>query len=390
MGSFIVRFGWFVVRLAAALAILAPGAAQAAEASRGVFDHLPDGTAVPCVTLTNSHGVSARVVAWGAMLQSLIMPDRHGTRTDVLLSYPTMAGYLAQPQDFGATVGRYANRIAGASFTLDGHVYSLPKNDGANTLHGGPDGFSAQLWTLSSTKSGPVAEATFTRVSPDGEEGFPGNLQVSVTYALDENGVLGIRYTATTDKPTVINLTNHSYFNLAGISAGGEALDQQLTVAADTYLPAGPGLIPTGEVRSVAGTPFDFRTPHRVGERVRDAVDPQIALAHGYDQNFVLRGGVTAKPRFAARLVDPVSGRVMELWTTEPGVQLYSGNGLDGHVLGVGQVLYRQGDGVALEPQHYPNSPNMPAFPSTRLDPGQTYRQVSVFKLSVMGAGQVR
>ena len=369
--------------LAALLALWCPAAAQAGEAVRGVFDHLPDGTIVESVTLTNDHGVSARVVTWGAMLQSLVAPDRRGVRAEVLLSYPTMAGYLTKPQDFGATVGRYANRIAGASFTLYGHVYPLTKNDGNNTLHGGPGGFAAQLWTIASIKSGPTAEVTLTRTSPDGEEGYPGTLQTTVTYALDEKGDLAIRYAATTDKPTVVNLTNHSYFNLASPPSGRSGLDQTLTIAADTYLPVDAGLIPTGELRPVAGGPFDFRTPRVVGRRVRDGADQQIRFGHGYDHNFVLRAGVTTQPHFAARLADPVSGRVMELWTTEPGVQLYSGNGLDGHVLGVDQVLYRQGDGVALEPQHFPNSPNQPSFPSVRLDPGQTYRQVSVFKLSV-------
>jgi len=369
--------------LIAALAL--PVGAQAATATRGLFDHLPDGTAVEAVTLTNHHGVSARVVAWGAMLQSLVMPDRHGKPADVELAYPDMAGYLAKPQHFGATVGRYANRIAGGVFTLDGHSYALSKNDGPNSLHGGPHGFDAQLWTIASIKSGPSAEVALTRTSPDGEEGYPGTLQVSITYALDERGNLTLTYAATTDKPTVINLTNHSIFNLAGAASGRGVLDEQLTVAADRYTPVDATLIPTGALTPVAGTPFDFRKSQVIGARVRDALDPQIVLGHGYDHNFVLNAGQTPAPHFAARLVDPASGRALELWTTEPGVQVYSGNFLDSTVIGVGHTLYRQGDGLALEPQHFPDSPNHPAFPSTRLDPGQTYRQVSVLKLSVVG-----
>ncbi len=335
------------------------------------------------VTLTNDHGMSARVVAWGAMLQSLVVPDRWGLSADVILAYPDMDGYLNRPQFFGATVGRFANRIAGAAFTLDGKHYSLTRNAGPNSLHGGPHDLANQVWTIASVKSGPTAEVALTLTSPDGEEGFPGELRTRVTYSLDDAGNLTLTYEATTDKSTVINLTNHSYFNLAGANSGHSALDQQLTIAADDYTPADDTLIPTGELRPVAGTPFDFRTSHVIGERVRDAADPQIVNAHGYDHNFVLRGGVTARPHFAARLVDPGSGRVLELWTTEPGLQLYSGNGLNGSSIGVGKVAYRQGDGVALEAEHFPNSPNQPSFPSVRLDPGQTYHQITVFKLSV-------
>jgi aldose 1-epimerase len=319
------------------------------------------------------------------MLQSLVMPDRHGALADVELAYPTMAGYLAKPQHFGATVGRYANRIAAGVFSLDGHAYALTKNEGPNALHGGPHGFDAQLWTITSVQSGPTAKVTLELTSPDGQEGYPGNLHVSITYALDERGDLTLTYSATTDKPTVVNLTNHSLFNLAGAASGRGVLDEQLTIAADRYTPVDATLIPTGELRTVAGSPFDFRTAHVIGERVRDASDPQIVLGPGYDHNFVLNAGETPKPHFAVRLVDPVSGRTLELWTTEPGVQVYTGNFLNGSVVGVGHTLYRQGDGLALEPQHFPDSPNHPAFPSTRLDPGQTYRQVSVLKLSTVG-----
>ena len=219
--------------LSCALALLAPVAAQAASAQRSVFDHLPDGTAVEAVTLTNSHGISARVVAWGAMLQSLITPDRKGRPADIVLAYPDMAGYLAKPQHFGATVGRFANRIANANFTLDGRRYELSKNDGPNSLHGGTHGFDAQLWTITQVKSGPTAQVTLTLTSPDGQEGYPGTLQTSITYALDDNNHLTLTYAATTDKPTVVNLTNHAIFNLAGAASGRSAMDERLCADGD-------------------------------------------------------------------------------------------------------------------------------------------------------------
>jgi aldose 1-epimerase len=226
---------------------------------------------------------------------------------------------------------------------------------------------------------------TLTYTSRDGEEGYPGTLETSVTYALDDDRTLTIRYAATTDKPTVVNLTNHSLFNLAGVPAARSVLDHRLLVAADAYTPVDATLIPTGEIKSVAGTPFDFRQAAVIGARIRDASDPQIAIGRGYDHNFVLKGGVTDAPKLAARVEDPVSGRVLELYTTEPGVQVYTGNFLDGTTVGKAHVVYRQGDGLALEPQKFPDSPNRAAFPSARLDPGQTYRQTSYFRFSVLG-----
>ena len=373
------------VRGAVALAgvlIAAASSAHAATAARERFGVLPDGAPVEAVTLTNGHGVSARVVAWGAMLQSLVAPDRAGRRADVVLSYPDMTGYLAKPQFFGATVGRVANRIARGTFPLDGRTYRLAVNDGPNALHGGVHGFDKQLWTVAEVRSGPEASVTLTRTSPDGEEGYPGTLKARVTYALNERNELTERIEAVTDKPTVVNLSNHSFFNLAGAASGRTVYDQRLTLVADAITPVDKGLIPTGEIRPVAGTPFDFRTPHAIGERIADGRDPQMVIGRGYDHNWVLNGGVQATPRLAARLEDPASGRVMELSTTEPGLQVYSGNFLDATVVGVGRTIYRQGAGLALEPQHFPDSPNHPSFPSVRLDPGQTYRATTVYRFT--------
>jgi aldose 1-epimerase len=360
---------------------LADGA-HAATARREAFGVTKDGQAVEAVVLTNAHGVKARVIAWGATLQELDVPDRTGRLADVVLSYPDMTGFQAYPQYFGATVGRYANRIADAHFSLDGQVYILPVNDGPNSLHGGKHGFDRLVWKIEDVKSGPSASVTLVHVSPDGDQGYPGELTARVTYALDEAGALTLTYAATTTKPTVVNLTNHSLFNLAGAASGRSVLDQRLTILSDAITPVDARLIPTGELQPVAGGPFDFRTSRLIGERIHDGADPQIVIGQGYDHNFVLRGGETAKPRLAVRMQDPVSGRVMEMLTTEPGVQVYSGNFLDGRAIGKGHEAYRQGDGLALEAQHFPDAPNHPTFLSTRLDPGQVYRQVTIYRFS--------
>ncbi len=364
---------------------LSAGGTQAAEAARAPFGRTPDGTAVEAVTLKASGGISARVISYGATLQALYLPDKTGHSADVVLGYDDVAGYVAKPHYFGATVGRYANRIAGAKFALDGKTYALAANDGPNALHGGTKGFDKVVWTIAEVKSVPVASVTLTYTSRDGEEGYPGTLEARVTYSLDDHGTLTTHYEATTDKPTVVNLTNHSLFNLAGVPAARGILDDRLTVNADAYTPVDATLIPTGELRDVAGTPFDFRKATVIGARVRDASDPQIVLGRGYDHNFVLRGGLTATPKLAARVEDPISGRVVELYTTEPGLQVYTGNFLDGTTPGKAHVVYRQSDGLALEPQKFPDSPNRPAFPSARLDPGQTYRQTSYYRFSVLG-----
>jgi aldose 1-epimerase len=370
--------------IALTLCLGAASNGNAVEAEREPFGTTADGTVVEAVTLSSGQGISARVITYGATLQSLLLPDRTGRLDDVVLGYSDLTGYLTRPQYFGATVGRFANRIAGAEFSLDGTTYSLAANDSANSLHGGRVGFDKVVWTIAEIASGPVASVTLTYVSPDGEEGYPGTLSVSVTYSLDETGVLTTSYVATTDKPTIVNLTHHSLFNLAGVESDRSVLDQRLMINADAYTPVDAGLIPTGELRDVAGTPFDFRDSHEIGARIRDASDPQIVIGRGYDHNFVLNGGATETPKLAARMEDAASGRVLELFTTEPGLQVYSGNFLDGTVAGKGEHIYRQGDGLALEPQLFPDAPNQPAFPSARLDPADTYRQTSYYRFSLL------
>lgn len=366
-----------------AAAVCATALVHAAGAGRTVFGEMPDGTRIEAITLDTPGSISARVITYGATLQSLMVPDRTGRLDDVVLGYSDLEYYLERPQYFGSTVGRFANRIAGARFSLDGEEFVLAGNDGPNSLHGGARGFDKVVWTVDEITTGPVASVRLSYVSPDGEEGYPGTLHASVTYSLDDTGVLTTSYEATTDKPTIVNLTHHSLFNLAGVQSGRGILSQWLMIESDVYTPVDATLIPTGELRPVAGTPFDFTESHQIGERIRDASDAQIVIGRGYDHNFALRGGASATPKLAARMEDPVSGRVMELFTTEPGLQVYSGNFLDGTVAGKGRVAYRQGDGLALEPQKYPDSPNQPRFPSARLDPGETYRQTSYFRFFV-------
>ena len=359
---------------------------MAAEATRTTFGTMADGTVIEAVTLTDGRGISARIITYGATLQSLTVPDRAGRTDDIVLGYPDLDGYLSRPQYFGSTVGRFANRIAGARFSLDGRTYALAPNDAANSLHGGRVGFDKVVWRIAEISRGPVASVTLAYLSPDGEEGYPGTLSVSVTYSLDDNRVLTTSYEATTDQPTIVNLTHHSLFNLAGAESLRSVLGHRLMVNAAAYTPVDASLIPTGEIREVAGTPFDFRESREIGARIREAGDPQIAIGRGYDHNFVLNGGVTDTPRLAARIEDPGSGRVVELFTTEPGLQVYTGNFLNGTTAGKGDRLYRQGDGLALEPQHFPDSPNQPSFPSARLEPGETYRQVSFYRFGTIAA----
>jgi len=359
--------------------------ALAADARRERFGQLDDGTAIEAVMLTNSRGVSARVIALGATLQSLNVPDREGRADDIVLGYDTAAEYLAKPQYFGVTVGRYANRIARGRFTLDGRQYVLETNDGPNHLHGGIRGFDKRVWTIQSVRSGREASVTLSYRSPHNEGGFPGTLEVTATYSLSDANELTIVYRATTDRPTIVNLTNHALFNLAGERASTDALGARLTFHASAYTPVDDTLIPTGELRPVAGTPFDFRTPVAVGARIRDGRDPQILIGRGYDHNFVVDGDAgTLRP--ALRLEDPRSGRVMEMAVTAPGVQFYTGNFLNGTVVGKAGRVYRQGDGLAFEPQAFPDAPNQPAFPSARLDPGQTYLNRMVLLFSTAAA----
>ena len=355
--------------------------AIAAEAKRVAFGSLTDGRKVEAVELTNGTGVSARVITLGASLQALSVPDKQGKAADIVLGYSTAAEYLSKPQYFGVTVGRYANRIAKGKFTLDGKAYSLAVNDGPNHLHGGTKGFDKVVWQIDSVKSGSPASVVLSYTSPDGEEGYPGTLKVTATYSLTDKNELSIDYKATTDKPTIVNITNHSYFNLAGEAGTHDVLDHKLMLAADTFTPVDSRLIPTGEKKSVAGTPFDFRKATAIGARVRDGRDDQVRFGRGYDHNYVINGA-PGTLRLAARVEDPSSGRVMELLTTAPGVQFYSGNFLDGTSLGKGGRIYRQGDAFCLEPQVFPDAPNQKDFPTARLDPGKTYSNSMVLRFS--------
>jgi aldose 1-epimerase len=357
---------------------LAMSPAQATTVERASFGALADGTPIEKVTLTNGAGVSATVMTLGATLQSLIVPDRQGKPADVVLGYDTAAEYLANPQYFGASVGRFANRVAKGRFSLDGKQYTLETNDGPNHLHGGIAGFDKRVWSIMSVKSGPEAEVVLGYRSPDGEGGYPGTLLATAAYSLNEANELRVEYRAETDKPTIVNLTNHALFNLAG---EGSALGHLLTMQASRYTPVDETLIPTGELAPVEGTPFDFRKATRIEARIRDGKNEQIRIGRGYDHNFVIDGEFGAM-RPVLRLEDPHSGRVMEIDSTSPGLQFYSGNFLNGTVIGKGGQVYRQGDGHALEPQGFPDAPNQTGFPSARLNPGQKYSNVMIFRFS--------
>jgi aldose 1-epimerase len=369
--------------LLAATAITLPAGAFAADYARAAFGKTPDGVEVEAITLTNGKGVSATVITYGATLQSLIAPGRDGTKADIALGFKDAEAYAKNASYFGASVGRFANRIGKGKFTLDGKAYQLAlNNNGVAALHGGLKGFDKQIWKVSDIKRGPVASVTFTYVSPDGEEGYPGALTATATYALDDQSQLTVTYGATTDKPTIVNLTNHALFNVAGEGSPDGAMGNVLTLASDGYTPVDAELIPTGQITPVAGTPFDFRKPTVVAERLRDARDPQIVVGRGYDHNMVLTGKAGGAPRLAARLADPKSGRVLEILSDQPGIQFYTGNFIDGTMVGKSGKIYRQGDGIALEPQHFPDAPNKPAFAPVRLDPGQTYSNTMVFRLT--------
>jgi aldose 1-epimerase len=354
--------------------------ADAATATRGAFGALSDGTKVEAVTLANGAGMSAKIMTLGATLQSLIVPDKAGHKDDVVLGYDTAQEYLTRPNFFGASVGRYANRIAKGKFALDGKTYALATNDGPNSLHGGTKGFDKRIWKIDSVSNGPEAKVVLSYVSADGEEGFPGEMKVTATYSLNEQNELKLEYRATTSKPTVLNLTNHSYFNLSGNDAR-DVMGNLVTLHAARYTPVDATLIPTGERRAVAGSPFDFRAPHRVGDRIRDAKDQQIRFGRGYDHNFIVDGNAgTLRP--AAVVQDPASGRTMEMSVTAPGIQFYTGNFMDGTFFGKSSRAYRQGDAICLEPGVFPDSPNHADFPTARLNPGQSYVNTMVYKFS--------
>lgn len=349
---------------------------------RELFGRMPDGSAVEAITLENERGISTRIISYGAAIQAISAPDRNGDFADVVLGYATLEGYLSGEEYFGATVGRVANRIASGCFRLDGRDYQVPVNDGPNSLHGGKEGFDKVNWEIVETSNALNSSVTFRHVSPDGEQGYPGTLEVFARYELDESG-LTVTYTASTDRPTIVNLSNHTYWNLAGEGSQAGAMDHLLTIAADHFHPTDETAIPTGERRSVTRTPFDFRTPTSVGARVRDGWDDQIRFGRGYDHNWAASRDRTLEPRLLARVEEPRSGRVLEVHSNQPGLQVYSGNFLDGTVRGKSGRLYRQGDAIVLEPQLPPDTPNRPEFGSVRLDPGETYRNVIQFRFGV-------
>jgi aldose 1-epimerase len=337
-----------------------------------------DGRPITLYTLTNTHGVEVRAMTYGGIIVSLRVPDRKGQLADIVLGHDKAEGYIPNPPYLGAIVGRYANRIANGTFTLDGKTYTLPKNDGPNTLHGGMTRtFDKVLWDGEPLKG--KNGVAFSYLSKDGEEGFPGNLKVTVTYTLTDSNELVIDYTATTDKATPINVSQHSYFNLKG-EGNGDILDHEIMINADKFTPVDKNLIPTGELRAVKGTPFDFTTSTKIGTRIEDSYE-QMVLGHGYDHNFVLnRKG--AGLSLAARVYEPTTGRALEVSTTQPAIQFYSGNFLDGSVTGKEGHVYKRRYGLCLETQHYPDSPNHPDFPSTILKPGEKFHQTTVFKFS--------
>ena len=370
-----------IVAMAAA-ALGTASAASAAEVSRAPFGSLPGGEPVEAITLANKRGMKVTVITYGAAIQSLIVPDRRGRMADVTLGYPSLQGYLTKSEYFGATVGRVANRIALGRFTLDGKTYQTPVNNGPNALHGGTKGFDKVNWRVLSANSGPTAIVTLQYVSPHMDQGYPGQLTTTATYSLDERNTLSVEYRATTDRPTVVNLSNHAYWNLAGEGSPEGAMGHLLTIPADHYTPTDPNAIPTGEFRPVQGTVFDFRRPTAVGARVRDSSDRQIVYGKGYDHNWVVARSLSATPRLLARVEEPKSGRVMEIMSNQPGIQFYSGNFLDATVIGKAGQLYREGDALVLEPQMFPDTPNRPEFGSVRLNPGQTYRNVIQYRFS--------
>lgn len=359
-------------------ALCAPQAHAAPSVARSEFGQLPDGTRIERFMLTNTAGMKVGIINYGGIITTLEVPDRHGALADVVLGYDSMAGYTPNPPYFGAIIGRYANRIANARFTLDGKTYTLPANDNGNTLHGGIKGFDKKVWNAEAFQKPDAAGVVLTYTSPDGEEGFPGKLAVRVTFTLDEANELSLDYSATTEKPTVVNLTHHDYFNLAG-EGSGNVLGHLLTLHAQRYTPVDATLIPTGELASVANTPMDFRKPTAIGAHI-DEKNVQLERGAGYDHNFVIDHPKPGDLALAARVEEPRSGRVLEVRTTQPGVQLYSANHLD--TTGKSGHVYHPRDAFCLETQHYPDSPNHPKFPSTTLRPGQTFHSRTVYAFS--------
>jgi aldose 1-epimerase len=374
------RWSTFALMGALTLACLTQACAtkETSDVKKQAYGKMPDGADVELYTLTNANGMQAGIITYGGTVVSLTAPDRNGKYADVVLGMDDLAGYMKATAFFGALIGRYGNRIGHAQFTLDGNTYKLPANDNGNMLHGGPAGFDKRVWSAvpGSSADGQTLELTY--VSKDGEAGFPGTLTAKVVYTLTAKNELKIDYTATTDKPTVVNLTNHSYFNLAG-QGEGDILGHEVMINADRFTPVDAGLIPTGELKPVAGTPFDFTKPTAIGARI-EANDDQIKFGKGYDHNWVLNKGADGMTK-AAEVHEPKSGRVMEVWTTEPALQFYTGNFLDGTLKGKGKTYIHRG-AFCMETQHNPDSPNKPSFPTTELKPGATYRTTTLYRFS--------
>ncbi len=356
---------------------------QGAHVKRERFGTMPDGRPVDAFTLVNAHGVAVRAITYGGIITSVRVPDRAGKLGDVVLGYDSLAGYLnPKTPYFGAIVGRYANRIANARFTLDGRTYRLPANDGKNSLHGGTTGFDKVVWDAAPFESDSGVGVVLTHTSPANDQGYPGTLTAKVTYRLTASDQLVVDYEATADAATPVNLTQHSYFNLAG-EGSGTILGQWLTIFADSFTPIDSTLIPTGQIAPVRGTPLDFRTATPIGVRI-DEQDDQLARGRGYDHNFVLNGSPSLQHLVhAARLLDPTTGRTLDVYTSEPGIQFYSGNFLDGSITGKSGHVYLHRSCLCLETQHFPDSPNHPAFPSTTLRPGHAYRSETIFAFGV-------
>jgi len=352
------------------------------KARREIAGTLADGEVIDAVVLTGANGVRARVLSLGATLQSFSIRNDAGGSTDVVLGFDDVRNYAVGDHFFGATIGRFANRIADGRFSLEGAAWSLAQNEGSSSLHGGADRFDKAIWRIGLVESGPPARVVLHWISPDGAGGYPGELHATTTYSLDDAGSLQIVFEAATSKPTVVNMTNHALFNLAGEGENAGALGHRLSIPASAYTPVDTQLIPTGEIRPVDGSAFDFRQPRLLSNGLVDHEETQIRIARGYDHNFVLDKGRTPTAEPVALLEDPASGRRLEVFSTEPGLQLYSGNYLDGDLIGKSGGRYRQGAGIALEPQTFPNAPNEPGFPSARVDPDRPYRHVMVYRLT--------
>jgi aldose 1-epimerase len=341
------------------------------------FGKMPDGKSVELITLRNANGMEATILTYGGIVTTLKVPDKNGKFGDVVLGYDNLGSYETNSPYFGALIGRYGNRIANGKFSIDGQTYTLAQNNGSNNLHAGPNGFDKALWEVAAERAtDKEASVELKYLSKDGDQGFPGNLKVTATYTITADNALRVDFTATTDKPTVVNLTHHSYFNLAG---SGDILNEEVVINADRFTPVDANLIPTGELKPVKGTPFDFTTPHKIGERINDN-DEQLKLGGGYDHCWVLNKE-SGELSFVASAYDAGTGRFMEVFSTEPGTQFYTGNFLDGAHGKYGQTYPRR-SGLCFEPQHYPDSPNHPAFPSTTLRPGQTYKNTIIYKFS--------